>query len=44
MGELTPVLEADGRAIGEGKVGETTRRLQQLHREFAYGTGEEIPS
>lgn len=43
MGELTPVLEADGRVIGNGTVGETTRRLQQLHREVAWRDGEEIP-
>jgi branched-chain amino acid aminotransferase len=43
MGELTPVLEADGRTIGDGGVGETTRRLQKLHREVAVGEGEEIP-
>lgn len=43
MGELTPVLEADGRTIGNGGVGETTRRLQKLHREVAFRDGEEIP-
>jgi len=43
MGELTPVLEADGRIIGNGEVGDTTRRLQALHREVAYRDGEEIP-
>jgi len=43
MGELTPVLEADGRVIGNGTVGETTRRLQKLHREVAWRDGEEIP-
>ncbi len=36
MGELTPVLEADGRTIGSGKRGALTERLQALHREFAY--------
>ena len=35
MGELTPVLEADGRMIGNGSVGKTTRRLQALHRQRA---------
>ena len=39
MGELTPVLAADGRAIGGGAAGPMTRRLQQLHREFAYAHG-----
>jgi len=43
MGELTPILEADGRVIGNGRVGDTTRRLQALHREVAYRDGEEIP-
>lgn len=43
MGELTPVLEADGRVIGSGTVGNMTRRLQALHREVAWRDGEEIP-
>ena len=43
MGELTPVLEADGRAIGTGSPGELTRRLQTLHREVAWRDGEEVP-
>ena len=43
MGELTPVLEADGRRIGEGKAGALTRRLQGLHREFAYEHGAPLP-
>ncbi len=43
MGELTPVLEADGRVIGDGKVGAMTQRLQALHREFAFEHGEELP-
>jgi len=43
MGELTPVLEADGRMVGDGKSGELTRRLQSLHREFAYKNGERLP-
>lgn len=43
MGELTPILEADGRVIGDGKCGEMTRRLQKLHREFAYEHGEPLP-
>jgi branched-chain amino acid aminotransferase group I len=44
MGELTPILEADGRMIGNGGPGELTRRLQALHREVAWRDGEEIPS
>ncbi len=43
MGELTPVLEADGRIIGDGAVGEMTKRLQQLHRDFAYSHGTLVP-
>ncbi len=43
MGELTPVLEADGRVIGGGTAGELTRRLQMLHRDAAWRDGEEIP-
>jgi branched-chain amino acid aminotransferase len=43
MGELTPVLEADGRTIGNGVPGELTRRLQTLHREVAWRDGEQIP-
>lgn len=39
MGELTPVLEADGREIGNGRVGPVTRRLQKLHRELAWERG-----
>ena len=43
MGELTPVLEADGRVIGNGKLGEVTKRLQQLHRDYAFANGTELP-
>ena len=43
MGELTPVLEADGRKIGDGRPGEMTRRLQGLHRAFAFEHGEPLP-
>ena len=42
MGELTPVLEADGRLIGTG-AGQLTKRLQRLHREYAYATGSPVP-
>jgi branched-chain amino acid aminotransferase group I len=42
MGELTPVLEADGRVIGTG-AGPLTKRLQRLHREYAYATGSPVP-
>jgi branched-chain amino acid aminotransferase len=43
MGELTPVLEADGRRIGSGEPGELTRRLQKLHRDFAFERGTPLP-
>jgi branched-chain amino acid aminotransferase group I len=43
MGELTPILEADGRQIGTGSVGDVTRRLQALHREFAFENGTPLP-
>ena len=43
MGELTPVLEADGRQIGGGKRGPVTARLQSLHREYAYRNGTPLP-
>lgn len=43
MGELTPVLRADGRVIGDGSVGDTTRRLQRLHRKHAYANGVPLP-
>jgi branched-chain amino acid aminotransferase group I len=44
MGELTPVLEADGRIIGDGSAGPTTKRLQGLHRVFAFENGSPLPS
>ena len=31
MGELTPILEADGRQVGNGKPGTMTRRSRALH-------------
>lgn len=43
MGELTPVLEADGRVIGNGAPGQLTRQLQVLHRDTAWRDGEEVP-
>ena len=43
MGELTPILEADGRVIGNGQSGAMTRRLQKLHREYAYEHGTALP-
>ncbi len=43
MGELTPVLEADGRTIAAGKPGPMTKRLQTLHRDFAHDNGTPLP-
>ena len=43
MGELTPVLVADGRTIGTGEVGSVTGRLQRLHRERAWQNGTPLP-
>jgi branched-chain amino acid aminotransferase group I len=43
MGELTPVLEVDGRVIGSGGVGATTLRLQELHRARTRDEGEVLP-
>ena len=43
MGELTPVLEADGRVVGDGTSGDVTKRLQKLHRSYAFEHGEELP-
>ncbi len=43
MGELTPVLEVDGRTIGAGAPGPLTRRLQQLFAELTAREGEPLP-
>lgn len=43
MGELTPVLAADGRQIGSGERGVLTARLQDLHRKYAYARGTLLP-
>jgi len=43
MGELTPVLEADGRTIASGRIGELTLRLQALHRKYAWDNGAALP-
>ncbi|MEL7022386.1 MAG: aminotransferase class IV [Pseudomonadota bacterium] len=42
MGELTPVIEVDGRRVGDGVRGKTTERLQQIHRNHAWHTGTPI--
>jgi branched-chain amino acid aminotransferase len=43
MGELTPILEADGRTIAAGKAGAMTQKLQRLHRAYAFEHGEPLP-
>ncbi|MEM6511691.1 MAG: aminotransferase class IV [Pseudomonadota bacterium] len=43
MGELTPVLEADGRQVGDGRRGAVTKDLQQYHREYAFKHATPIP-
>ena len=43
MGGLAPVLEVDGRSIGDGGIGPVTRRLQELHRAHAREEGELLP-
>jgi branched-subunit amino acid aminotransferase/4-amino-4-deoxychorismate lyase len=43
MGELAPVLEVDGRTIGEGEVGPMTRQLQILLRARTQTEGEILP-
>lgn len=43
MGELTPILKADGRIIADGRAGEMTKRLQKLHRAYAFEHGELLP-
>ena len=44
MGELTPILMADGRTIGDGNCGPMTKQLQKLHRQYAFQNGEELPN
>ncbi len=43
VGELSPVLEVDGRQIGNGKPGPMTGRLQELYAEMTSSEGEPIP-
>jgi len=43
-GELAPVLEVDGRTIGEGRPGPLTHRLQELYSAETIRTGELLPS
>lgn len=43
MGELSPVIEVDGRRIGEGKAGKLTKRLQEIYAEETMREGEPLP-
>lgn len=43
MGELSPVLEVDGRIIGSGRAGKTTLQLQTLFARKAAREGEPLP-
>ncbi len=43
MGELSPVLEVDGRRIGEGVVGPVTTRLRALYAALTATEGEPLP-
>jgi branched-chain amino acid aminotransferase group I len=43
MGEITPVLEVDGRVIGSGEVGEITKIIALLFSEITSKDGEIIP-
>lgn len=42
MGELTPVVEIDGRIIGDGARGPITERLQKAFRLLTEEEGEPI--
>jgi len=42
MGELAPVIELDGRPIGDGQLGPTTRRLMGLFQGLTERDGERI--
>ncbi len=43
MGELTPVVEVDGRQIADGRMGPITRKLQKHHAERTEDEGEPLP-
>lgn len=43
MGELSPILEVDGRTIGNGKPGPITYRLRRRYAEHTAAQGEPIP-
>ena len=43
MGELSPVVEIDGRPTGDGKVGPMTKRISQLYADLTSRAGEPLP-
>ncbi len=43
VGELSPVLEVDGRQVGTGEIGPVTVRLQELYAELTVQEGEPLP-
>jgi len=43
MGELSPVLEVDGRTIGDGSIGPLTGRMQGLYAELTASAGQALP-
>ncbi len=43
VGELSPILEVDGRQIGDGARGPVTERLQELHKAQTETSGEPLP-
>ncbi len=43
MGELSPVLEVDGRTIGTGEIGPVTEKLRAIYAEKTAGEGEPLP-
>ncbi len=43
MGELAPILKADGRMIGDGRLGPMTTRLTSLFRQLTETEGEPLP-
>jgi branched-subunit amino acid aminotransferase/4-amino-4-deoxychorismate lyase len=43
MGELSPVLEVDGRTLGDGGIGPMTRRMRELYAELTASKGQSLP-
>ncbi|MEM1407148.1 MAG: aminotransferase class IV [Bacteroidota bacterium] len=44
MGELTPVLNIDGRSIGDGTIGNTTLKFMAWYKKMTENVGIQIPS